>query len=84
MFSVGDRVICVANKEWNGTTPHQIGMVGTVIRILGDGRYAVQHDEYHPRLHECAGCVQRGYGWNYELEELALYNDVQPDLDDLI
>ncbi len=84
MFSVGDRVVCVAAQEWNMTASAQIGMVGTVIHIHRDGRYAVQHDGYCPTLHECGGRVKRGYGWNYCEKELSLHDDELPDLDDLI
>ena len=84
MFAVGDRVVCVAAYASNLTSLKQIGMVGTVKLIIFGGRCAVQHDEYCSNCHTCEGLVEQGYGWYYFEDELALYNDMPLDLDDLI
>lgn len=75
-FQIGDRVMVL----WHPCSS-VVGYLGTVVEILGNSEYGVEHDHWGDSLHTLGGRCKSGYGWWYLSKYLALVQ-AEPEVRD--
>lgn len=79
MFSIGDRVILIADEDRDGLIVQ--GQIGTVCDKDSYGDIGVRWDDEMNRAHDCNGKCEYKHGWYVDPEDIELLrNEMDMDM----